>query len=110
MALVLKGQNDCVSCLLAVVGLGKKQGTNQCLQKGFYMVCEQVLGVKLQSRVGGATCSTRWLLPREHVARGIWKKCHGHTAGRPELNRERKVQGGETEFPKNWTPVPLLTA
>lgn len=51
-------------------------------------------------RGGGALCSTRWLLLREHVARGIWKKCHGHTAGRPELKRERKVQGGGTEFPK----------
>lgn len=45
-------------------------------------------------------CSTRWLLPREHVARGIWKKCHGHAAGRPEPERGGKVQGGETEFPK----------
>lgn len=52
MALVLKGQNDCVSCLLAVVGLGKKQGTNQYLQKDYCMVCEQVLGVKLQCGVG----------------------------------------------------------
>lgn len=46
-------------------------------------------------------CSTRWLLPRKHVARGIRKKCHGHTAGRPEPERGGKVQGGETEFPKN---------
>lgn len=58
MALVLKGQNDCVSCLLAVVGLGKKQETNQCLQKGYCMICEQVLGVKQadQSQREGGRC------------------------------------------------------
>lgn len=34
------------------MGLGKKQETNQCLQKGYCMVRDQVLGVKLQSGVG----------------------------------------------------------
>lgn len=48
------------------------------------------------------------LSPRDYVARGIvgysGKKCHWHTAGRPELDTGKRVQGGDAEFPTDWTP------
>lgn len=53
------------------------------------------------------------LSPREYVARATvgysGKNCHWHTAGRPELDTGKRVQGRDAEFP-SWTPSWPLTA
>lgn len=86
-------------------------------QESYFIVCERVLEINMEvwGRAGQGRDAQHQirLSPREYVARAVvgysGKKCHWHTAGRPELDTGKRVQGRDAEFP-TWTPSWPLTA